>query len=467
MPSSERTGRVEVKPTGGPAISSRSAASKAKAMEVVQTSTGYVFFSELVDRLYARPEAESFRQPVFELWTEDAVPGYREIIETPMDLGTIKKSLRDGLYNTYRGNHWELDENAVERDIALAFQNCMLYNEEGSDLYNDAKNLLNLAKENFKERRKEREREAAEKDRLKRERRAAQDRERRARQKKEREHREALLRKKEEIAREKRRIKEKERKEKQRLEKLKQEEEERARREAEEQRLREEAERKVREEDLERSRMVMALPNGKRALETPTAQDGMQPGKKKRRRAADERSTSSISSDEAAEIEEKMDLVETDEVRDLVITFVSTKGLDKKRGRKSAVAQRLEAEHEDLMRKRRLILDHKAEFEKRKLVEMTDAEKDEICKKVNTASFIVMHEICKLIAAELNDPSILQEVEIDVDLAQMSNDSLREMQMLLEDPVRYKLKGEMPETEKKLADIEAEYIGLRYQPSAR
>jgi E1A/CREB-binding protein len=63
---------------------------------------------------------------------ELGLPDYFEVIKRPMDLGTIRKKLENGCYHS-------LDE--FESHVKLTFDNAMLYNPEGSVVYNMAKEM--------------------------------------------------------------------------------------------------------------------------------------------------------------------------------------------------------------------------------------------------------------------------------------------------------------------------------------
>jgi E1A/CREB-binding protein len=60
------------------------------------------------------------------------LPDYFEVIKNPMDLGTVKKRVDNGLYRFIT---------EVEADINLTFDNAMLYNPEGSVVWTMAKEL--------------------------------------------------------------------------------------------------------------------------------------------------------------------------------------------------------------------------------------------------------------------------------------------------------------------------------------
>jgi len=63
---------------------------------------------------------------------ELGLPDYFEVIKTPMDLGTIRKKLENGCYHSLE---------SFEAQVHLTFDNAMLYNPEGSVVYNMAKEM--------------------------------------------------------------------------------------------------------------------------------------------------------------------------------------------------------------------------------------------------------------------------------------------------------------------------------------
>lgn len=80
--------------------------------------------SKLVNSLFSRNDCAPFREPVdwrgLELWD------YPKIIKKMMDLGTVKRKLERGQYDT-----------ALEcaNDIRLIWKNCITYNADGSDFF--------------------------------------------------------------------------------------------------------------------------------------------------------------------------------------------------------------------------------------------------------------------------------------------------------------------------------------------
>jgi E1A/CREB-binding protein len=63
---------------------------------------------------------------------ELGLPDYFEVVKKPMDLGTIKKKLENGCYHSIGD---------FESHVNLTFDNAMLYNPEGSVVYNMAKEM--------------------------------------------------------------------------------------------------------------------------------------------------------------------------------------------------------------------------------------------------------------------------------------------------------------------------------------
>lgn len=90
---------------------------KTKAMEVLKV-------------VQAHQHAWVFNTPVDPV--ELGLPDYFQVIEHPMDLGSVRKKLENGLYT-------KLEQ--FEEHVHLTFDNAMLYNPEGSVVYNMAKEM--------------------------------------------------------------------------------------------------------------------------------------------------------------------------------------------------------------------------------------------------------------------------------------------------------------------------------------
>ena len=79
---------------------------------------------KIVCSTLARRESLIFREPVD--WKNLGLLDYLQVVEKPMDLGTIKSKIENGKYDTL--------EQAAQ-DIRLVWTNCMLYNRDGSEYY--------------------------------------------------------------------------------------------------------------------------------------------------------------------------------------------------------------------------------------------------------------------------------------------------------------------------------------------
>lgn len=86
---------------------------------------------EVLRSLQAHQHAWVFNAPVDPV--ELGLPDYFEVIKRPMDLGTIRKKLENGSHYT------KLEQ--FEEHVLLTFDNAMLYNPEGSVVYNMAKEM--------------------------------------------------------------------------------------------------------------------------------------------------------------------------------------------------------------------------------------------------------------------------------------------------------------------------------------
>lgn len=97
---------------------------KAPKVEGAKTKLDREYIKKLhkiVNNLINDPESNEFRKPVYykALGLED----YKKIIKKPMDLNTIRRNLNK---NSYENLEEVLD------DIQLIWNNCKLYNEQGS-----------------------------------------------------------------------------------------------------------------------------------------------------------------------------------------------------------------------------------------------------------------------------------------------------------------------------------------------
>ena len=95
-------------------------------------------FGDLLKGLQAHSHGWVFNSPVDPV--ELGLPDYFEVIEKPMDLSTVRRQLDNGVYRTL---------NEVERDVNLTFDNAMLYNPEGSVVWNMAHELKDKSTKDF------------------------------------------------------------------------------------------------------------------------------------------------------------------------------------------------------------------------------------------------------------------------------------------------------------------------------
>ncbi|RKP22226.1 Bromodomain-containing protein, partial [Syncephalis pseudoplumigaleata] len=72
--------------------------------------------------------ASIFAQPI----RRQQAPGYYDIVRRPMDLNTVRKRIRDSKINTTDEFH---------HDMLLIFQNAIMYNPIGSEIYQMAQEM--------------------------------------------------------------------------------------------------------------------------------------------------------------------------------------------------------------------------------------------------------------------------------------------------------------------------------------
>lgn len=91
-----------------------------------------------VKKLWVADTLAMFHYPV----SATEVPGYYDVVETPIDLSTIRKNIEQGKYRT---------DAEVENDVVLMLSNALDFNEKGSQWHDLAKQLkkryLTLARE--------------------------------------------------------------------------------------------------------------------------------------------------------------------------------------------------------------------------------------------------------------------------------------------------------------------------------
>ncbi|KVI07382.1 transcription factor GTE4-like [Cynara cardunculus var. scolymus] len=90
----------------------------------------------ILDRLQKKDTHGVFSEPV----DPNELPDYHEIIEHPMDFGTVRSKLDEGLYS-------RLDE--LEADVFLICSNAMQYNSSDTIYFRQARTIQELAKRDF------------------------------------------------------------------------------------------------------------------------------------------------------------------------------------------------------------------------------------------------------------------------------------------------------------------------------
>ncbi|KAD2804625.1 hypothetical protein R6Q59_029920 [Mikania micrantha] len=96
----------------------------------------------ILDRLQKKDTHAVFSEPVDPV----ELPDYHEIIEQPMDFGTVRSKLDKGLYSN-------LEE--LEADVFLICSNAMQYNSSDTVFFRQAKSIQELAKRDFENLRQE------------------------------------------------------------------------------------------------------------------------------------------------------------------------------------------------------------------------------------------------------------------------------------------------------------------------
>ncbi|GAC98879.1 transcription factor [Pseudozyma hubeiensis SY62] len=88
----------------------------------------YEALPKLIENLQRRDSYKFFCEPV----NPDEVPGYADVIKTPMDFGTMQSKVDQRLYS-------HIDQ--VKADFQLVISNAMTFNPEGTLYYNEAKRI--------------------------------------------------------------------------------------------------------------------------------------------------------------------------------------------------------------------------------------------------------------------------------------------------------------------------------------
>eukprot|EP00177_Eucheuma_denticulatum_P008743 GFKZ01015883.1.p1 GENE.GFKZ01015883.1~~GFKZ01015883.1.p1 ORF type:complete len:500 (+),score=93.49 GFKZ01015883.1:80-1501(+) len=405
----------------------------------VRDSEPFIFFQRLLRDLISRPVCQDFLRPVMDMWTPDQIPDYLERVRCPMDLGTVKEKLRGDRYVLREGRKYAFDHDACANDIRLIFENCMLYNDPESGLHATAEDLLNSVNTQI----------AAWHAHWRREddntaKRVKKENERRKRRKHAEDNAASTALALEKVKKQAEEAERNRRAEMQRNEKEMHALQQRMEREKQ-LAVANAVQEMLKKQQVERGRDERD--GGSNAELTPAAQRGREGGRESRMV-----NTSSVSSDEQE--------AGTGEV---TFAFVSTVGMEKKRGRKSAVVMELEAKHEELMKQRKAMVDVNVELGKMRQVEMTYEEKRALCEEVSGLDFVRMKAVADIISHGMNRPDILNEVEVDLDVNSIDNKVLREIQYFLKSPAAMTAKDALRNIEAQVAEIESRLVSIRYQ----
>ncbi|ETV97159.1 hypothetical protein, variant [Aphanomyces invadans] len=95
---------------------------------------------EVLDDFFKLEISEPFRERVN--WEEWGLYDYLQVVKTPMDMGTVRVKLNKGEYKK---------PEEFGRDMRLIWDNCKLYNQDGSDLWAVADELAKMFDDKMKE----------------------------------------------------------------------------------------------------------------------------------------------------------------------------------------------------------------------------------------------------------------------------------------------------------------------------
>jgi len=99
----------------------------------------------ILKSLMERKDARAFLKPVDELFTPEEIPGYFEIIQHPMDLGTVLYRMELGLYRhptmEDTPKYAQFDLERFKADVRLVWENAMTYNLQGTPYHVTAAKL--------------------------------------------------------------------------------------------------------------------------------------------------------------------------------------------------------------------------------------------------------------------------------------------------------------------------------------
>eukprot|EP00736_Rhodelphis_marinus_P005091 Rmarinus@m.9386 len=124
-----------VKEEGGELADGARQQRRTRAMQRRMPSDEYDKCKKILDMLISKKDASGFMRPTLDLWPDLESRGYLSVVLHPMDLGTISRRLKDGIYRS---------ERSVRRDILQTFDNALAWNVLGDPWYLKALRLKSL-----------------------------------------------------------------------------------------------------------------------------------------------------------------------------------------------------------------------------------------------------------------------------------------------------------------------------------
>jgi len=138
-PSNKPKPRPVLPPPPQPVMrSQRSRRVPRRKVREVNLSESLKYCAQLVDQLANHEMAWPFNQPVDPLALN--IPDYFDIIKRPMDLGTIKENIDNGVYTNPHG---------FAEDVRLVWKNAITYNQPGSDICLMAQTMSDFFEDKF------------------------------------------------------------------------------------------------------------------------------------------------------------------------------------------------------------------------------------------------------------------------------------------------------------------------------
>lgn len=119
--------------------------------KVGNNQVGYCL--RIVKDMLRLKDSHAFSKPIDQLWPSDQLPGYFEMIHSPMDLRTVQEKLERGGYmrdsDVATTQVAMLDDEAFKKDMLLVFNNARTYNRPGDIFYQAAGRLTEKFESKF------------------------------------------------------------------------------------------------------------------------------------------------------------------------------------------------------------------------------------------------------------------------------------------------------------------------------